>query len=348
MFFSEEKNQKTLVSAARLVLAVGAWAASMHLARGQAAPDLSDNGKPYLEVPAAPQKGFNYPYILFTPPQPPSQCPLHIIAEPNNGSGIAPDNPQLKEARDAAVRVATHASLGNEMAQRFGFPLLVPIFPRPAAGHDSDIDFYSLSRAALFAGGKLKRVDLQLLAMAADAQTRLRAEGTTVDRKILMTGVSGSGLFSSRFVFLHPDMVQAAAFGALNSFVTIPVAAIKGHKLEYPLGLADYASITGHAFDKAAYNAVPQLAFQGENDDNDAIGNDDEYTPKERDLIWSLFGEPMFPDRWEAVQAAYQAAGSTVVFKTYSKIGHGFDQRALHDIATTFSKALSQGITCRY
>ena len=345
VFFFERKDQKTSISPARLVAA--GWLVA---AAGQGAEPvrhLGDNGKPYLEVPADPARQFNYPYILFTPPQLPSRCPIHLIVEPNNGPSVTADDQQLNTARAAALRVAAHSSLGNEMAQHFGFPLLVPIFPRPAIGNDSDLDTYSLSRAALFATGKLQRIDLQLIAMIGDAQQRLRASGVTMEPKILMTGFSGSGLFVSRFILLHPDEVAAAAFGGLNSFIAVPAATWQGRALEYPLGLADYTSIAGHAFDKRAYDAVPQLAFQGENDDNDAIPEDDKYSAAERDVVWALFGKKMFPDRWEAVQAAYKRSGSTVIFKTYSQIGHGFDQRALGDVAVLFAAALRDDAKCQ-
>jgi hypothetical protein len=346
VFFFEKKNQKTFSSAARrLTIALGV-AGLVAASAEQPALNIADNGKPYLEVPADPAHKFNYPYILFTPPQLPSHCPLHLFVEPVHGPGVSADDQQLNDARAAAVRVAAHSSLGSDMAQHFGFPLLVPVFPRPPLGKDSDLDIYSLSRAALLANGKLQRVDLQLIAMIADAQQRLSTGGATVDPKILMTGFSGSGLFTSRFVFLHPSNVLAAAFGGLNSFVTLPTATWHGRALEFPLGLADYARITGHEFDKQAYDAVPQIAFQGENDDNDAIPNDDEYTTAERDLVWALFGRKMFPDRWHAVQAAYKAAGSTVAFRTYTQIGHSYDQRALNDVAGLFTAALADDSKC--
>jgi hypothetical protein len=308
---------------------------------GGAAPQqqLSDNGKPYLTIPASPGDGFNYPYIVFVPPQAPADCFPYLLVEPDNAGGISPDDAALRDARAAAVKVATHFSLGNEMAQRLGAPLLVPVFPRPPLGADSDIDAFSLSRAALFAPGRLRRADLQLAAMIADAKRRLRATGRRLEEKVAMTGFSGSALFANRFTLLHPDLVLAAAYGGLNSFITLPVAAWRGHALEYPVGLADYHAITGHGFDAATYAAIPQLAFQGENDNNDAVPMDDEYTLPERDLIWMLFGKAMYPQRWRAIQEVYASVRTSVQFRAYPDIGHSFDQRALDEIFALFSRA---------
>jgi hypothetical protein len=300
---------------------------------------LSDNGKPYLEIPASPNNGFNYPYLIFTPPQVPDACFPYLLVEINNGPDLAPDDTALVKAHSNAERVATHYNLGNELAQLFGTPLLVPVFPRPPIGIDSDIDTYSLSRAALFANGRMKRLDVQLVAMVADAQKRLLAKGNRLEKKVAITGYSASGLFASRFTFLHPDLVVAAAFGGLNSFIMLPVANWHSASLEYPLGLADYSQIVGHAFDAAAYAAIPQLAFQGENDSNDAVPMDDEYTAAQRDLIWMLFGRTMFPDRWRAIQVPYRAAGTSLQFRTYQQIGHGLDRRAIDDVYALFARA---------
>jgi hypothetical protein len=300
---------------------------------------LADNGKPYLTIPASPPDGFNYPYIIFAPPQAAVHCFPYLMVEPNNAPGVSPDDAALTEARAGAVRVATHFSLGNEMAQRFGAPLLVPVFPRPPFGADSDIDAFSLSRAALFATGRLRRPDLQLAAMIADARRRLAAAGRRLEKKVAITGFSGSALFANRFTLLHPDLVLAAAYGRLNSFITLPVAAWQGHDLEYPVGLADYRAIAGHVFDEAAYAAIPQIAFQGENDTNDAVPMDDEYTMSERDLIWRLFGKSMYPQRWHAIEAVYGSVRTAVQFRIYTDIGHGFDLRALADVFALFSRA---------
>jgi hypothetical protein len=307
-------------------------------------PHLSDNGKPYLEISASPDNGFNYPYLIFTPPQLSRACFPYLIVEVNNGPDVAPDDAALVTAHRNAERVATHYNLGNELAQLFGSPLLVPVFPRPPVGTDSDIDGYSLSRAALLADGRMKRLDLQLAAMIADAQSRLLAAGDRLQNKVAIVGYSASALFASRFTFLHPDLVVAAAFGGLNSFIMLPVADWHGRKLEYPLGLADYREITGHAFDAAAYAAIPQLAFQGENDTNDAVAMDDEYTAAERDLIWALFGRTMFPERWTAIQAPYRATRTTLQFRAYPQIGHGLDRRAIDDVYALFER--KAGVRC--
>jgi dienelactone hydrolase len=319
--------------------AFGALLIGLRATPAVAAPlpsDLADNGKPYSEVAADPAAGFNYPYILFTPPHSDVRCNPYLIVETNNPYAVKPAE-EMPEARRAAIKVATHRYLGNVMAQRLGTTVLVPEFPRPLVGADSDLDTGALSRQALLAApGRLKRLDLQLIAMIDDARARLTGRGRELPAKILMTGFSASGIFASRFVFLHPDRVAAAAFGGLNAFIMLPVAELDGKALEYPVGLADYAAIIGHGFDRAAWARVPQLAFMGENDTNDGVPNDDMYTAEETNLVFTLIGKKMLPDRWAATQARYRTEPNSVQFKTYSDIGHDFDERVYADVESLF------------
>lgn len=113
----------------------------------------------------------------------------------------------------------------------------------------------------------------------------------------------------------------------------VPVAELNSHALNFPLGLADYASITGYPFEKQAFAAIPQRAYMGEKDENDAVLFDDAYSEEERLLIFLLFGRKMMPDRWQAVQKAYRDAGVAVRFETYDGIGHGTDGMVNTDVS---------------
>jgi hypothetical protein len=300
---------------------------------------LAPNGKLFVEVMAKPAKGFNFPYLLYVPPGAGGHVFSDIVVEPNNSPDVSHNLADLTVETRAAVKLATGYSLGNGVAERLDAALLVPVFPRPAIG-DGDLYTYSLSRATLLvASGKLKRIDTQLIAMIEDARHRLRTEGHCVGTKILIDGYSGSGMFASRFVFLHPDLVQAAAFGGVNGFVMLPVRAIDGHDLTYPVGLSDYQNIVGHAFDRATYDLVPQIALMGANDTNDAVPFDDAYDPEQARLIFLLLGKKMLPDRWQAVEKIYRSQHTRVTFKTYAGIGHGLDERIWSDVAGFFRAA---------
>jgi hypothetical protein len=285
-----------------------------------------------IEIPAAPDKGFNFPYLLFLPDTPDGKQYDYLLVESNN-TGRVSDDPQVHCA--AAWALARESSVGNFVAKALRIPLLVPVFPRPAS--IKDVYTHSIDRdTILIDTGPLKRLDLQLLAMIADARPRLEAMKRPVRAKVLLNGFSASGLFANRFTLLHPEAVAAAAFGGINGFVTLPVEELKSRPLNFPVGIADLEKVTGRSFDRPAYLAIPQFGYMGAEETNDAVIYPDAYSDEERTLIFELLGRKMMPDRWEAVQAVYQSEKVPIQFKTYAGIGHGTDGRINKEVAEFF------------
>ena len=172
--------------------------------------------------------------------------------------------------------------------------------------------------------------------MIADARPRLEAMKRPVRSKVLLNGFSASGLFANRFTLLHPHAVAAAAFGGINGFITLSVAELKSRPLNFPVGVADLEKITGHPFDRPAYQVIPQFGYMGAEETNDALIYPDAYSEEERALIFDLLGRTMMPDRWEAVQAVYETQKLPVQFKTYPGIGHGTDGRINKEVTEFF------------
>jgi hypothetical protein len=294
-----------------------------------ASPSPATKGNSLIEVPAAPEKGFHFPYVIFIPKSAEGRASSHLLVEPNN-TGHTSDDFEIHRA--AAIALARDSSVGNFVAKKLGIPLLVPVFPRP-----SSLDMlytHSLDRdTILISEGPLKRLDLQLLAMVTDARERLAALGHPVNQKILLNGFSASALFANRFTFLHPEAVAAAAYGGVNAFIMLPVAELDSQALDFPLGLADFAKISGHPFDRATFAAVPQFAYMGEKDTNDAVVHRDAYSDGDQALIFKLLGRTLIPERWKAVEAVYQKEHLPVQFKTYQGVGHGTDGKINGEVA---------------
>lgn len=291
-----------------------------------------------IEVSAAPDKGFHHPYVLFIPKSAEGKPSSYLLVEPNN-TGHPSDDPEVHHA--AAVALARDSSVGNFVAEKLGVPLLVPVFPRPSSL--DDVYTHALDRdTMLISEGPLKRLDLQLRAMITDAKERLAAMGRPVAQKILLNGFSASGKFASRFTFLHPEVVAAATFGGVNGFIMLPVAELNSHSLNFPLGLADFEQVAGHPFDRSAFGAVPQFAYMGEKDQNDAVLYDDGYSDDDRKLIFTLLGRTMMPDRWKAVEAVYHEQALPVRFKTYAGIPHGTDRTINGEVADFFRSIMEQ------
>lgn len=286
-----------------------------------------------LKVPASPEQGFNYPYLLRLPATPPTADAGVLLVEPNN-TGHASDRPEdhLDAAKDLAI-----TAVGADVSRRLGIPLLVPVFPRT----DSLYTHILNRRTLATRDDRLHRIDLQVLAMVDDARRRLAARGLPVREKVLMTGFSASGAFVNRFVALHPTRVLAAAAGAVNGMLILPRSALGTDRLPFPIGVADLPELTGQPFDLEAWKRVPQFLYMGADDTNDAVQFDDAYTAEERSLIYRLLGEAMQPDRWEECQRLYREAGAPAAFTTYQGIGHATNGRIHADIAEFFTTAVA-------
>jgi hypothetical protein len=289
-----------------------------------------------IEIPADSHKGFEFPYVLFIPPK--GIVPQYLLIEPNNTGDV---DDSLEVHRAAAIQTAKDSGVGLYVAADLGIPLLVPVIPRPKSIWN--VYTHSLDRdTILIRDGPLHRIDLQLIAMADDAKHRLAELGRPVNDKLLMTGFSASGLFANRFTFLHPEVVAAAAYGGVNGFIMVPLEEMRSERLEFPLGLADYKAITGHSFEKLVYRRIPQFAYMGEKDEEDAVQADDGYPEPERSVVFKLFGRTMMPDRWKAVEAVYRKENLPAVeFKTYPYYGHEINEKTNGEVAQFFRRIIS-------
>ena len=286
-------------------------------------------------IKASPKDGFYFPYLLRLPPQTNAPLCSFLLVEPNN-SGHVSNN---LEEHIAAARSLSETGVGADVSRRLSAPLLMPAFPR-----SKDLYTHSLNRRTLVTKKKeLRRLDLQLLAMIADACRRLEKRGIQTDEKVLMTGFSASGAFVNRFTALHPEKVQASAVGAVNGILILPLRSLGATPLPFPLGVADLAMFGKTPFQFEEWKRVPQFNYMGAADTNDAVQFDDAYTEGERKIIYELLGERMQPDRWERCQALYREAGASASFKTYQGIGHGTNGRIHSDIAEFFQNAMAAG-----
>jgi dienelactone hydrolase len=282
------------------------------------------------EHPADPAHGFSWPYLLVTPSS--VKTPTLLVA-PNN-TGFVTDDLLLLRASGACQARSLQA-----LAERLGVTLLVPLFPRPAAGADDNLYVHALSRAALTSQvTRLKRVDLQLLAMVDDARARL---GSGTAKRALLLGFSAAASFASRFAVLHPDRVLAVAAGSPGGWPIAPVASAQGQALTYPVGIADLASLLHQPVDQDALRQVSWLYLLGDADQNDSVPYRDSFSREDELLITQRFGATPVA-RWAASEALYRQATLNARFKLYEGTGHVFSAPMEADVEAFFSQALRQ------
>ena len=294
-----------------------------------------------LFTEADPDEGFNYPYFLYVPEGVSAEDELVLIVEPNN-SGFADDD--LNKHKEKAGRIATlDYYVGNYVARKLKYPLLVPVFPRSKS--DWKIYSHAFDRdVALLKNNPLERIDLQLIAMVLDASNRLEAIGYNVHEQVLMTGFSASGSFVNRFTAVHPEKVLAVAAGGTNGLLILPTATLEGEILNFPLGTGDFPELFGKQFDSISFINTPQYYYMGELDNNDAIPYEDAYDLNERGLVFDLLGEEMMPTRWQNCIIIYQNKKTQAQFTIYDGIGHENTNEIKEDVLIFFNQHLKNKI----
>lgn len=288
-------------------------------------------------VEADEKKGFNYPYLLFIPDSIPDRKEHLLIVEPNN-SGFASDDLE-KHMEKARRTVSIDFYMGNYIARKLHYPLLVPVFPRPET--DWKIYTHALDRDVILQkNNPLERIDLQLIRMIDDARDTLQKMGYPTQDKVLLTGFSASGTFVNRFSLIHPEKVFALAAGGLNGILMLPADELGGNKLNYPLGTNDFNDLFSESFDSAGFSQVPQYLFMGRNDDNDAVLFDDGYDPSERETVFKSLGEKMQPERWNACSDIYKLKSINAIIVTYDSLGHEQPKKVKDDVVAFFKSIL--------
>lgn len=257
--------------------------------------------------------------------------PAFILVEPNN-MGRSNDDPNVHE-NDA--RTIIGARISDSDFKKLGSPILIPAFPRPKTNwklytHALDRDTLTTEES------RLRRIDLQLVAMISDARKRLAKRGLLVRPKVFMWGYSAAGTFTSRFVVMHPRIIQAAAFGGCTLPI-LPSKTFRGKSLRYPIGVGDLRELTGKSFDANSFRKVPIQVFRGDKDTNDEVAYEDGYDPADRELINTIIAGPPPINRFPVIEAIYRQFGSNAQFVIETGIGHD-DTRTRRDGVQFFTR----------
>lgn len=288
-----------------------------------------------IKITADSKKGFNYSYFLF--------IPTTINKDKSNRLMVECNNTQYhKESLTEGLteEQATRTG-GYDLALQLNIPFLFPAFPRPADGPYNGVYTHDLGRSTITIPktDKLGRIDLQMVEMIKDAQSRLAKEGIKVESKVFLFGFSASSHFANRFALLHPDMVRAVATGGINSLPILPVKQWSNTDLRYPLGIADLKEITGINFSMSEYKKVAQYIFMGDADTNDTAAARDCFDPEDTQIIYKLFGEKQVPNRFNKMKDIFSELDIPAQFALYKNVGHwGLYGKIKDDLVEFFEK----------
>lgn len=297
-------------------------------------PFLKDS---LIIIKSNPSQGFNNSYILFIPKGTLKNKLTYLLVEPNN-TGKTSNNMVIHEK--SAIELASISSVGNNISTNLKTPLLVPIFPRP--GSKPLVYTHALDRDVIFEKDeKLERLDLQLISMIENAKKVLEKSNILIYDKIFMNGFSASATFTNRFLFIHPEKVQAAAMGGLNGELMIPLKKWKNKEFNYPLGINDFKNIFNKECNLIRLKEIPQYIYMGKEDQNDAVQFDDAYNNIERNTINSTLGDNV-QERWLSCQNIYKNENISAQFSTYDEVGHWTTSTEILDVSKFFLKQLQK------
>lgn len=279
--------------------------------------------------------GFNYPYYLFVPDSVTANDPVPVLVESTNMPAPTDEfDAHLEEAsRRATNPDPTTGSVGRRIAEELTLPFIHPVFPRP----ESDpVDWRHFTHALdaetlRIENSPLERIDLQLLAMVADARSRLSDQGIPTTDRFLLNGFSASATFANRFAALHPERVLSVSAGGMAGGMAIlprreaerPIAGRENVELPYPVGTGNLTELVGDPFNLDAFQDVHQFIYLGEEDDNDPLLYPDAWTePRIRGIAVNLYGEDVHEERFPYSKSVYQDADASAIFRTYEGTGH--------------------------
>lgn len=279
-----------------------------------------------------PQAGYNYDYYIYVPPSYPGLKLGRLLAISIASGGEQGRGPAYYS--DWVKNVVMRGNWETQVADMLGAPLVMPAFDRPL---NSSLASLTLD-AAKATHERYARLDLQYLAMIDDARAFLKAErGIELDSRVLLAGYSMSGSFAERFALMHPERVQAAAYGGMSCRHILPYTedTVYGQRLSFPAGVEDIESISGKAFDREAYLAIPKFYFEGALDFEDITRYDGLFPAELRPWLDARVGKAL-DARWPVTAKLLREAHSAIELKRYPQLGHDLDA---FDIAKFLARA---------
>lgn len=273
-------------------------------------------------------KGFYWPYYLYIPDNIAIGQAVNILVLPTS-------SPQQSDSLEYHKEYAevVYEWLGNLFGQELKTITITPVLPRFKEHPYSDNIPYGWSDPQRLKEPTIRReegqfyqFDLQTLAMIEDAREQLQEMGIKTYGKFYLYGFSNGGVFTSRMLLLHPEKVQAAAFGG-TGFPSVPVSSWDDVNLPYPTGVGGLEEITGKEFDLEEFKSTPIFVFRGSLDENDF------YEFSRPPYVVAFGATPL--ERNKAAKEIFESVGSNVEFRFYD-VEHEITDLMYSDVFSFF------------
>jgi len=184
-----------------------------------------------------------------------------------------------------------------------------------------------------FTAQSLKRIDKQLLAMINDAKDRLASEQYSIAEQVHMSGFSAAATFCNRFALLHPSKVQTTTTGG-SVVLPLPKDVYNNTKIRYPLGTADYNSITDRKFDFSSWKDTDRFVFLGKEDRPEPDSSSYWYgSLRYEESVSDVYGKKRVTERFPFVRSQYKKISpDRSEFKLFSGAGHSITTEMEQDV----------------
>lgn len=193
-------------------------------------------------------KGINIPSIVGVPLS--ENINNQIIVEANN---LESENLEeiIKQGTETGIRLA-------RLTKDLPCPIVIPLIP--SYKNYPYLQQLSSECFSLPVNDKNYRIDEQVVKIIKNAKSIIEKEkGLSLKDQIFLNGYSSSGVFAQRFALLHPDIIETVCIGGASGSIPIPT-----EKMNYPLGIADFKSLTGQNFDLESYLKIKFRYYVGE------------------------------------------------------------------------------------
>ena len=276
-----------------------------------------------IEMPAKPEKGFQWGYVLYLPQNMDTSKPLPILFVMNDNGYYKTQEENIKSVL-ARFQSPSGDWVEYGIADGVGVPMVMPMVLREELPQNEPQFLYSheLNRAIfVLKDGPFARLDLQVLAMLKDARKQLKERNIHTQKKFLIAGFSAAGAFGNRLALLHPKEMLAVATGG-DHFPPLPFETYNDIPLIFPIGAYDMKTYTGRKFNKRDWLKVPFFITEGEEDYNDPLPYEDVFGEEDRATVLRVLGNGSAIDRWEKSREILAASAPNVQTHTYPHLDH--------------------------